>query len=275
MTTKDLNKKVALKQSKSYYGEDRLVLKGNHLFGVIDGATPLYKNGSPKQIGSNNKTWASWLVSTLKRNLEKGSDSIYEVFENTSKMLYDKFTSVNPKDKAYFPSCNFAFAEFDEEKEMVTITQIGDCEAFVKFKNNKFERIMQPELYALDAYAISEMVKRGGKKDSIMDILRYNRGLMNEENGYASYTLSSNPNFKYTIKTYNLADIEEIYLYSDGIGQAFDELKITSSPEELFNKYSNINDIVSDIVTVANTDKDLKKYPRFKKIDDISIIKLY
>ena len=110
---------------------------------------------------------------------------------------------------------------------------------------------------------------------AIMDILRYNRSLMNEENGYASYTLSSNPNFKYTIKKYNLADIEEIYLYSDGIGQAFDELKITSSPEELFNKYSNIDDIVSDIVTVANTDKDLVKFPRFKKIDDISIIKLY
>lgn len=266
-----MKEKHILKQAKEYYGEDRIIIKDN-FYMVIDGATPLYdyENSNPKMLGYKYKTWASWLVSELKKDINK-NDNIKDTLINTSKRLFNEFISINPNEKKYFPSCNFSIVEIIDNK--INVTTIGDCEIFIKFKNNSTKRIYQEELLKLDQMALDEMISINGNRFDIIETLRKNRALMNEDNGYNTYTISNKPYFKYTEESYNLSDIKEIYLYTDGISQAFDEFNITNNPEELFNKY-DIDEIVNEISLKAKSDRKMKKYPRFKYIDDIAIIKL-
>lgn len=261
-----------LKQGLYDYGEDRII-KQDNFYMVIDGATPLYNDTNPRMLGYKNKTWASWLVSILKESIEKRNKEVMEVLKDVSIKLYNEFIKINPDDSKYFPSCNFAMLQIVGDEAI--FTTIGDCEAFIKFKDGIMRRIYQPELIELDKKALDYMISIGGKdKDSVIDMLRENRSLMNKENGYNTYTISANPNFKYTIEKYNMNDIYEIYLYTDGISQAFDEFKIVNNPEELFTKYKTASAIVDDIIKASRSDFSMKKYPRFKRIDDIAIIKL-
>lgn len=266
-----MKQKNILRQAKGSYGEDRIIIKDN-LFMVIDGATPLYdfENRNPKMLGYRYKTWASWLVSELKKEINK-NDNLEETLENVSIRLYNEFIKINPDDKKYYPSCNFSLVQIINDK--ASFMTIGDCEALIKFKNGNYKRLYQPELYKLDQMALNEMIRINGQRKDIIDILRKNRAKMNEKDGYNTYTISNNPNFIYLKEEYNLDDIDTIYLYSDGISQAFEQFKIENSPEALFNKY-DIDEIVNKIVLKAKEDPNIKKYPRFKYIDDIAVIKI-
>ena len=78
----------------------------------------------------------------------------------------------------------------------------------------------------------------------------------------------------YSVNFFDLDDIKELYIYTDGITQAFDELKIYNSCEEMFEKSIDVNEEIEKIKERAFSDKDCNKYPRFKTIDDIAIIKI-
>ena len=209
---------IILRQSKPNYGEDRIIKnKKENSYMVIDGATPLYSKEmpTPKEFGIKYSTWASMLVSILKKKLTNTNDT-FKTLNDVSKELYELFMKINLNDKKYFPSCNLAYAKINNDK--INISVIGDCECFIKFNDGRIKRIYQPELKELDRKALEEYIKRNANSiDDIMDILRYNRSLMNKDNGYSTYTLSDNPNFIYTNETFNKKDINTIYLYTDGI----------------------------------------------------------
>ena len=158
----------------------------------------------------------------------------------------------------------------------------AQVEAVEKNKNDNVKRIIDYRLPKLDAYAL-ECLKAKAKENNksikesledIKDILLNNRMLMNKEQGYPVFTIANEPNFQYNHLKIELSKIKEIYIYSDGITQAFDELKIYSSCEDLFSHEVNITELIRQIVNVANSDPELNRYPRFKKNDDISIIKI-
>ena len=63
-------------------------------------------------------------------------------------------------------------------------------------------------------------------------------------------------------------------MYSDGFSQAFENLKIYPSHKKMFEQITNIDNEIVKIVKVSFDDIKFDKYPRFKKIDDITVVKV-
>ena len=263
--------KILAKTRKSHFwNEDRFVI-GKNYYMVIDGATPLIKE--------NNFNEACWMVNFIKKNIDKYNGPIKNRLYELSIEGYNKLP-VKTKDEDYLPSASLSYIEFDDE--YIYAYTLGDCEVTIKTKDDKIIRCFNDELSKLDNIAINELIEHSKEKKIhlskarpyITSTLIKHRKLINKENGYSAYTLSPNPIInmsEYKIKKDN---VKEIYIYSDGFSQAFENLNIYSSHYEMFKNDLNIEDEINKIVYTSFNDKYCDQYPRFKKIDDITIIKI-
>ena len=264
----------AIRKSHTY-NEDRIIIGDNYCI-VCDGATPLYKsNIKPSE--------AAWFVTFIKKHMPKKCNNVINELNKISKLAYLEYSKMNSNSKEgvlSYPSAGLSILERIDN--MVYIYTIGDCEAVIRKKDGKLIRIVQTKLSELDKISLEEMMKTSKEKNitlkasfnECLDILKKHRLLMNTKDGYPIYTISENPDFEYTVNFYDLDDIKNIYLYTDGITQAFDELQIYSSCEEMFKEDIDLDIEMQKIVKKAFSDKDCNKYPRFKTIDDIAIIKI-
>lgn len=254
------------------YNEDRYLVHKDVVM-VMDGATALEKS-------SLKPTSGSFLVNKVKNDLTKHKGSIIERLDKVAIETYKMLENFNTINEKMVPSCGLSWVEFNDE--YVAIHTIGDCEAFINFKNGMSQRIIINDLIKLDEKAINELVKISKEnnmsvKESrplINDILIKHRLLMNKEGGYAVFTPSKNPQFKYSSQTYRKDEVKNIYLYSDGFADAFTTFKMYKSAEDLFCKNRNLSKIIKKMVNIANKDKKYNKYPRFKLIDDITVVKI-
>ena len=257
-----------------YYNEDRIII-GNSYFMVCDGATSLHDSGISPSEGS-------WFVSFLKKHLRKNYTDLIGHLNSIAQKAYREFfeLSESKDDVLYFPSAGLAWAEV-KDSELYVYT-IGDCEAVIKTKDNKIIRHILPSLPELDRKALNSIIKTKQEKnvnikkatELCKDVLIAHRKLMNKKDGYAVYTIADKPHFEFDCNVYDINGLSEVYLYTDGITQAFDELQIYRSCQEMFSQSIDLNNEIEKIVKRAYGDKDCDKYPRFKTIDDIAIIKI-
>lgn len=256
-----------------YYNEDRIFI-GENYFMVMDGATPLLKSGI-------KPTEASWFVSYIKKNLPKNCQNVVEKLNNISINAVETLKSYNFEiNEKYMPSTGLAWIEL--KNDYIVAHTIGDCEVTARLKNGQIVRVYQTELLKLDNIAVKELVKQAKvnnicvkqARKYIQDILIKHRSYMNKENGYNVFTPSPNPNFKFSKKQFKICDVEEMYIYTDGLSQAFDELKIYNDHKEMFKTSLDLNKEIEKIVKTAFSDKDCNTFPRFKTIDDIAVIKI-
>jgi len=252
------------------YNEDRIIIGADYCM-VLDGATPLYKN-------IHKPTDAAYFVQQIKTNLKPSEKDIKAKLKEISVKLYDTFLQ-DGNEEGNMPSCGIAYAEVSGDS--VAVNTIGDCEAAVRLQNGDVVRILQSELPALDNKALT-VIKETAKTKNIdvkeavsicSDILIANRSLINKPQGYAAFTPSPYPDFCCRTEIFKINEVEELYLYSDGITQAFDELRICTF-DELFSRSVDLQAIIRRITQRALSDKNYNSYPRFKLLDDISIIKI-
>lgn len=266
--------KVEYKTRKChYYNEDRIFI-GKNLFMVMDGATPLVKNGV-------KPTEASWLVSFVKKRLPLTCENVVGKLKEISISALEQLVEWKfPIDDKYMPSCGISFVNFLGDK--IEAQTLGDCEVTFRLKNGEVVRVYQDDLIKLDAIAVEKMEKIAKEKNipmlearkEINDILIKHRSYMNKKGGYSVFTPSKTGEFTYSNFVIDKDKVDEIYIYTDGISQSFDELKIYNSHEEMFKKSLNIEKEIKKIEKKAFLDKDCNKYPRFKTIDDIAVIKI-
>ncbi len=263
--------KILARTRKSHFwNEDRFVLGKNYAM-VIDGATPLLK--------SNNFNEACWMVNYLKKNMDKYDGSIKERLMELSKEAFD-LMPVKIKEEDYLPSAGMAWVEWDAE--YFYASNLGDCEAVIIKKSGEILRLCGEELTRLDNIAIEEMKKiafekgihiKDARKD-ISEMLLRHRKLVNKPNGYYAFTLNDNPVIKEKTLKIKKDEVKEIYLFSDGFASSFDSLQIYDSYQSMFEKSLDIDEEIGKIVEKSFTDPYCDKYPRFKKIDDITVIKI-
>lgn len=254
------------------FNEDRYLVHKDVIM-VMDGATALEKS-------SLKPTSGSFLVNKIKKDLPKEKGTIIERLDSISKKLYKMLEKSNTVSEKILPSCGLSWVEFDNE--YVIIHTIGDCEAFIAKKDGSTKRIIINDLIELDNKSISELIKISKEqkisvknaRSKIDNILIKHRLMMNKNDGYSIFTPSSNPNFEYSTHVFKKDEIKDIYLYSDGFADAFTTFKLYQSAEDLFSKNRNLAKVIEKIVKKANQDKEYNKYPRFKMIDDITIVKI-
>ena len=249
--------------------EDRFII-GKDFYLVIDGATPLIK--------TSNINLAHQMVSYIKKNITKEKGSLKEKLVILSKKMYKEF-NLNSDDSAYLPSASLAYVE--RRNDELVIGTLGDCEVIVKDNLNTITRFNSSDLSKLDNIAINKQVEVAKEKkidvlnarSYIQDILIKHRRLINKPNGYFAYTLNLDKlDIKETIiKNEN---IKEIYLYSDGFSQSFEHLNVYNTHEEMFSKSLDLDEEILKIKNQSFLDPYCDKYPRLKKIDDITVIKI-
>ena len=263
--------KVFAKTRKSHYwNEDRFII-GKDFYIVIDGATPL------KKIGDFNL--ACWMVKYIKKHINKYDGSIKSRLIKLSLDAYQEL-GIDSSDKALLPSAGMSWVE--EDKDYYNVGILGDCEVTFRTIDGKIIRCFSDEITKLDNVALKQMISVAKEKNIhliearkyIQDVLIKHRSLLNEPNGYNAFTISKN--FELNEKSFKIKKdlVSEIYLYSDGFSQAFQHLDIYKNHEEMFTKSFDVNEEISKIVSQSFSDPYCDKYPRFKKIDDITVIKI-
>ncbi|MBR2891402.1 MAG: hypothetical protein IKC22_03375 [Bacilli bacterium] len=260
----------ALTRKSHFWNEDRFIV-GNNYWIVIDGATPLIKK--------NNENLARYMVDYIKKNIDKYKGRIKDRLIKLSSDLYDELKLVS-NDAAYKPSASLAYVELIDEVFYVGV--LGDCEVTIKTNNNEIIRCFKDDLSKLDAISLTRLQEEASKrninvKDArkyIIDTLIKHRRLINQSGGYQAYTISDNLEFREYSFSIESKKVKEIYLYSDGFSASFQQLKIYDKHEDLFKHTLDIKLEVEKIVKTAFSDGNCNKYPRFKKIDDITIIQI-
>ena len=263
--------KITSRTRKSHYwNEDRFIIGKNYLM-VIDGATPLLK--------TNNFNEACWMVNYIKKNINKYNGNIYQRLNQISKDGYNDLPTLI-KEESYLPSASISYIEWDEENYYAYT--LGDCEVTFITKDNEVIRCFTDELSTLDNIVIKEMQKYAKEKNIhlvqtrpfVNDILIKHRKLINKPNGYSGFALMKEPIINLNTLKVRKEDVKEIYIYSDGFSQSFEHLNIYQSHEQMFNKSLDVDEEIKKIVNVAFSDPYCDKYPRLKKIDDITVIKV-
>lgn len=261
--------KIYAKTRKSHFwNEDRFVIGDNFLM-VIDGASPLIKN---KKFNE-----ARWLVSYLKVHLKNYKGNIKEKLLELNKEAY---LNMPNKEEDYLPSASMSWIEWDDKNYYINV--LGDCEVTCITNNNKVIRYYDDTLTKLDDIAIAKMIKISKEKQIdilsarpyVNDMLIEHRKLANKPNGYNAFVLNSNPIINAKSYIVPKEDIKEVYLYSDGFSEAFGCLKIYNSHQDMFMKSLDLDIEINKIVSTSFKDNRCNNYPRFKKIDDITVIKM-
>lgn len=260
----------AVTRKSHYYNEDRFVI-GKSFCMVIDGASPLKKK--------NEFNEARWFVEYIKKNISSRKGSIKERLLTISKDAY----SMIPEDANhanYLPSASMSWLEWDDEYFYASV--LGDCEVCFVHKDNSLTRCFDLALSRLDAIAIDEMKQKAREKgvsiregrNLVLDTLIKHRNMANKPGGYAAFVLSDNPEINEKVFKVKKDEVKEVYLYSDGFSQSFEFLDIYPSHSEMFASSLDIKSEIEKIEQRSFADSDCEKYPRFKKIDDITAIKI-
>ncbi len=253
------------------YNEDGIFVKKN-LYVIMDGASSLYPV-------KTSKSDAAQFITFIKEELKKyQSGDILAYLEQLSQKYY-LANYTEDIEAAMMPSCGMVIIQI--EKDEIIIYNIGDVEACVITKQEKIF-IKQPELEKLDALVLDKMLQLVkdqkmnmlAARKAVNDLLIYNRNLMNQENGYFVFAPRKAEHFKFTKQTFYKKDLLGIFAATDGYASAYKQFGIFDNYQHLYDLDIDIHEVCQKIITITDADPYANQYPRFKKRDDMSAIKI-
>lgn len=258
--------------SKGYrrFNEDLVTVVKDHLFMVIDSATGLTEP-------FNSPSDGVYLASNVKEyilNLYKSGKLEARTFEKKmnvlSRRLFKRFIKgMNQIPERYqFPSASISLCFINVCD--VHIFSIGDTSTYVRDKSGKGKYISDKSIPLMD----KDVVNSGLNINNGLDVLRKNRTRLNRNGRKPSFSLYKNPHLKFKHYKFDIRKLDEVYLCSDGYYQAFNVFHLYKTRKALFSHEIDLQDVYKSVMTQSMIDKDMKKYPRVKQIDDISAIRV-
>ena len=247
------------------YNEDAIVIKDD-LFVVFDGATGLREK-------TTDKSQASEMVLVMKKALETSKIDDFEAF--LYQLAIDLQVTYNyTGDKSMRPSASLAALHIKDN--MAYLYQLGDCA--ISYETNQLHRFSDQRLVKLDHIGKKLLVHYMKETDFnhaitlVKPTLIKHRNLLNEPNGYMAFQPNLVPEFIVKKQIIRLKHLTSFLIYSDGYYSARDTFNLFNNHQTFF--CSNIEQTISNIKLRAYEDNQLISYPRFKIIDDISVIKV-
>ena len=249
---------------------------GNKFAFVIDGATGL-GNNSMQSDHSDAELFTQSLVKQL-TVLLNSNDPIEKILKSTIDEIYPTFSDYyrTLKHKYERPSAGICILRILGNE--LECSRLGDCIYTLKMKDRSYITDDLTHLNDLDDEALRLMVElrdsktQQDRKGELMDILRKNRKLMNDKNGYWILDLSGEGIDHISTVRYPLKDVDGFSVYSDGMVQAYDTLDMVDSYERLYelSREIGLKELGRRIFEIQDSDPDCVRYPRFKIHDDTS-----
>ena len=257
------------------YNEDMVIVIKDHLFVVVDAATALCP---PAHLPSDGV----FLINELKKELldlynshKLNGKNFAKQMNAISKRIYARYIKGHKdlQERYQFPDASIAIVYIDICD--VHFYSVGDASTFIRFKNGKTRYISDKSVPLLNQKVVEHYHALGiNQFDEMYEILRFNRSLLNKEGRRSMYSLYKKPRIKFKHELYDIRDLSEVYLCSDGYYEAFDTFKLYKTRRDLFSSTHDLQHVYKSIVESSKSDKNMEKYPRLKVIDDISAIRI-
>lgn len=249
---------------------------------VLDGATGLLKEKITP--AGSDATWFSYTWSEyLHKHLSDEKRSITQIVKQGITEINNLYMSMEGAGQVKSkPSAGAAMFRIVRDK--IELFILGDVSIFLMDKEGNFTHFALTDLPKLDEMNINRMVNIAKEKNIdviearpfITDTLVEVRNRQNKPGGY--WILSDNPEAadKAFTAEINKDNIKTIVVMSDGFSQIFDTLNIYTKQELASRLISGecLETMCRKIKTVQEEDALCNRYPRFKKSDDLSVIKL-
>ena len=263
--------------SKGYrsFNEDMVIVIKDHLFGVVDGATSLCED-------HHKPSDASFLVKEIKEEVlhlyqqkKLNPKNFQKRMNGVAYRIYRKFVRgfKDIKEPYQIPNATMVFCVIDVCD--VHIFSLGDVSSFVRFKNGKVKYISDKSVPLRDQ-AIAEKYQDGlglNNPEKVAEIRQMRNDVYHDRKSHA-FTLKIKNNLKFKHYVFDIRELIDVYLCSDGYYSAFDTYKIFKSRRALFNQKVDLQDVYKSVVKMSESDSKMEKYPRIKPIDDISCIRV-
>lgn len=267
----------ALTKGANGHNEDLISYGKNYAY-VLDGATSLIKNKFTKKYN------ASWYVRKFSKILNSEINSkleLPEIIKRTIIKMQREFDIINDVENYQIPSACIALVK--ENNDNFEFFCLGDCSILYNCKDKIFE-FTSNELRMLDSKILKNMIQISKDKNiDVIDAYSYvekqlieNRNMKNKDNGY--YVLDIDENVVEHARYLKIPkdNINKIIILSDGMSSYYECMKLVDDYKDFFNKAINTKTklLYKELKKASYKDSKLNNYPRFKIIDDISIIKI-
>ena len=261
----------SLSKGYRHFNEDEVLVIKDHLFVVIDAATGL---GEQLNKPSDGVFLAKQLKDEIRNLYEQGKinpKTFDKEMNLISKRIYRRFIKGHRNElteRYQFPNASIAICYIDICD--VHIFSIGDVSSFIRFKNNKARYISDRSIPLID----QKLATQGVNITNGVDRLKQVRNQLNRRGRKPTFGIYKHPHLKFKHELFDIRDLSEVFLCSDGYYEAFSTFKIYKTRRELFSPKIDLQDVYKKVVELADQDKELKKYPRIKLVDDISAIRV-
>lgn len=247
------------------WGEDRIFYSENFA-GVIDGSTPI-DTVKFKDYHSQ----AEWLADKLAINLTK---NILDSIPNICKSIINTLKNDNDliELEEYNQPCAVLSAIQVDGSSLICYT-IGDCEIAIKFYNGEIKKITDTRIRKYSEKTKNIKKEAISKKNDIHSMIKkqliLNKKNMNIEEGYWTVAFKGDFEKKFKVTKFNLSEIQNILIYSDGFSRLFDLSRITL--EDIFMEKYKLYTCVQELRCIENSQPESKEV---KKQDDVAAILL-
>jgi len=248
--------------------EDSIGHRGN-VFWVIDGATPLKLKGT---FSENDAAWLANLVckKLLSFDFSEATD-LTSAMLSISNEIQQEANAINfnwrSRHNYELPSYAIAIIRItDYELEYLIL---GDCTLVFKNSDLKIKVLTDIRVKKISEKTLAAF--KLNKPDVVDRQLKENRDLKNRENGYWIGDIYGIGFPKAVTGRIAVSAGAELLLFSDGFARIVDTYGYCGW-DDLFSK--DIDSLVAKIRDIERQDAENIVYPRIKRSDDVSVMKL-
>ena len=255
--------------------EDAIFVSDNCL-AVIDGATGL--NNIHLTSSDSDAAYLSNRLSELLN--ESNLDDIPATLKEAAFIIKQELDALGYDLENSYPSAGIAIAKINDD--MLDCYTLGDPLILLKHKNSAMISIQDKSLVELDDLAINKMIELHEKtgcsifkaRQQINDLLIENRLKMNTPDGYYIFDPTGVGIDYINYFSIPVEDVKSIALMTDGFYAVQFCYNIVEDNKELLNLLLNnkIDFLIDKLKELSYNDDNLNIYPRFKVMDDVSII---
>jgi len=257
-----------LDQGSSQLNEDKLVCADN-MFGVCDGASSLVPD---LYHGKTGAWWASSLVSsTFSRN----DASLFDLSKRANRVLHSTMTEMGVATEDRLHCWSTSVAAFQLSEDSVSWIQSGDSQVLAIYADGDFKLLTpyhnhdkQTLQQLKNLYLQGDPDPRSSLRPQVENIRRQ----MNQSYG----VLNGEPVALDFLQTgsESLKGVSHLLVFTDGLFPPGEDPENQPNFRWVTDHFlqGGLNQVKAEIRSLENRDPECRRYPRFKKHDDMAAI---
>lgn len=255
------------------FNEDRCIIGSNYAV-VIDVEATVKPFGDFASDGV-------WFASFIKKNLKRYEEDVLKKLTIISSYALKEYIALGGDENKPLPVASIAVFELENKK--IKLSYIGNTEIAILGKDGSLKRMREPYFSNIDEKA-NQMMRDFKKDNKMNDMMPYQveiekkvkqkyQDAIKDDMAFI-YAPLRQGKFIFKVSYFDPFEIKTIYMYTDGFADAYQVFKIYKDFGAMFKHNINVSKVIFKIIKNTYLDTFCSKYPRYKVVDDISVIKI-